>query len=417
VSRNAGGMVTYVPKKGITSRPVRRIVFLSGIGLGILLLVYLLLNLARCQWDFRTYYFAATAFARGLDPYQLTNLDTVGKEFGFTHSYDFVFLYPFLYLVRPLTLFPYAVAVHLFLLLKLATLAGLLWIWKRRFLGDAMDFLFPWFLLLAFNSPVYADFKVGNISTFEQGLLWLGLFFFVDRKPALFGICIVAASMFKIVPLAFLLLYLVTDERRRYLYFFGSGALFVLLLAAIWGANPTMFNSFLSHTGHLVREGGTYNPSTLILSGELVSLINRLPGISLPGSASWIIWAMCACAVVALTIKTIWALKRKGEKDWLVRVVLLFCFAYALCHPRIKEYGYILLLAPAYFVIVRCATRIDIKLPLLVLAMATGHSILPGINIFLPYLPLFVVYGLWGIFLLDSMAVNGPEDTVQHPAS
>src|SRR4030042_2053629 len=51
-------------------------------------LIHIATHPARYQWDFRTYYYAATAYRVDLDPYRLRSLTQVaGSEVGFPFVY------------------------------------------------------------------------------------------------------------------------------------------------------------------------------------------------------------------------------------------------------------------------------------------------------------------------------------------
>ena len=88
--------------------------------------------------------------------------------------------------------------------MKLACLAALVWIWDRlvnlRQQGGVLLLL----ITFAFNGTILIDLMCGNISIFEQLLIWGGLYSYIRRKPVAFGAAIVLAAAFKLVPILLL---------------------------------------------------------------------------------------------------------------------------------------------------------------------------------------------------------------------
>jgi hypothetical protein len=62
---------------------------------------------------------------------------------------------------------------------------------------------------------MYIDLGVGNISSLEQRLMWLAFFFYLQRRLLLFSIFILMAATFKLVPVLFLFLLLLSNEKKN----------------------------------------------------------------------------------------------------------------------------------------------------------------------------------------------------------
>ena len=141
------------------------------------------LDKTKYQWDFRSYYSAAKAFAQGQNPYDMKLLSQYSP-----HPVDFNFVYPpiTLYCFYPLTWFDFNNAYLLFLYSKIILLVLLFFLWGRYFLDNALDSFFFLFALICFNSPIFIDLSAGNIAIFEQLFIWLALYFYLTRKFALF---------------------------------------------------------------------------------------------------------------------------------------------------------------------------------------------------------------------------------------
>ncbi|MCZ7597792.1 MAG: hypothetical protein M5U09_08745 [Gammaproteobacteria bacterium] len=127
--------------------------------------------------DFRLFYDAAAAFARGEDPY------AVSVELG-------RFRLGYLYAPVTLPLFvPFTAVVrgrlHRLPVAETGGPAALVVLWYRILPGTTGAWFLP-FCLLSFNSAIYIDIEVGNIEVFLQLLLWTG--FGVVRGGTLPGV-------------------------------------------------------------------------------------------------------------------------------------------------------------------------------------------------------------------------------------
>ena len=213
---------------------------------GLLLLYYLTLilhisaNYERYQWDFRTHRQAGLIFAAGKNPY---DAEILSSEAGT----------PLLYTYPPVTLFfyrlfastDYRTAFHIFLFIKSILLIGLIYFWKREFLEQEGGAFFYLFCLLAFNTAVYRDIIAGNINLMEEAFLWLGFRFYLQRRLLLFCMFILMAASFKMIPIAFLGLLLLSENSRKLRYFLGAGAVFLLYLLIQYFVAPELFAGFI----------------------------------------------------------------------------------------------------------------------------------------------------------------------------
>ena len=201
---------------------------IGAIGLPLLLLIYLLTLIMHLsahheqyQWDFRTHRMAAQVWADGENPYDPRVLDPKSGT-GFVYNYPPVTLLFY----RLFTLVDYPTAFHIFLLIKCALLIGLVCFWKRVFLNQEGGALFYLFCLLVFNNVFFLDLIAGNINLLEQVFLWLGFYFFIQRRPGLFILCVILAASFKMTLTFFLVLLLLEDHPRKWHQFFIGVALF-----------------------------------------------------------------------------------------------------------------------------------------------------------------------------------------------
>ena len=356
------------------------------------------------QWDFRTHCKAAEIFAAGYDPY---DPDVLLRQ----KEANFLYTYP------PFTLFFYALfnqtddatAFHVFLLVKSALLIGLVIFWRSAFLGRVGDSLFFLFCLLAFNSAVFADFIAGNINLMEQILLWVAFFFYLKRKLVLFCIFVLLAASFKMTPLFFIVLLLVSNHPKKSLYFGCAVFVFLAYLLMQYLAYPDMFAGFVRNALTVVGESGVVGPSTEKFVKEIFAILSPLIGPVPPFAVSAVIFGLAALVVI-LSGRAILILKRGPieHPDREKIALFLVCLVYALIHPRFKDYAYMLLIVPSYYLMK--TTRLKKAFPYLFILciLAAPHLMLPGFDLLSSlmwrYFPLMIAYAIWGLYLYELYA-------------
>ncbi len=356
------------------------------------------------QWDFRTHRKAAEIFAAGSDPYDPHIL--LGRK-----DASFLYTYP------PFTLFFYALfsqtdyhtAFHIFLLVKCAVLIGLVIFWRWAFLGSAGDSLFFLFCLLAFNSAVFADLIAGNINLVEQMLLWIAFFFYLKQRLIYFCVFVLLAASFKMTPIFFVVLLLTSDHPKKFHYFGWAAAIFLAYLIVQYLIYPDMFTGFVRNALTVVGESGAVGPSTEKFIKELFTLLSQLFGPLPPAVISVVVLGVSAL-IIFLSAKAYFLLKRSqsDNPDREKLVLFLVCLVYALIHPRLKDYAYMLLIVPSYFIMK--TTRLTKAFPFIFVLsiLAAPHLMLPGFDILSAlvwkYFPLMIAYIIWGLYLYEIFA-------------
>jgi len=354
------------------------------------------------QWDFKTFYYAAKAHASGLNPYGVTSLSQIAKK-----PVGFRFRYPpqTLLFFRPFSFFNLNTAYYLFLALKCCLLGGMFLLWTKIFLKREADIWFYPFALLAFNTSIFVDIAAGNISIFEQFGLWLGFFFLLKRRLFLFCLAIVLIANFKITPLFFLILLLFINDKKKYLYFFGSLLTFGLIQSFYYFSSP-LYQDFLIFGSRL--EKGWGNPSSFSLLRNLISGLAHLTGQATFSVLHVGIYAVFAAAVLVISWRAVIALKSvfpTSEVDRERIMILLACLAYAVVVPRFIAYSQMILIVPAYFVLKRFLSGMEGVLLFLLIAFQTPqHSGMPGMDQVLDfiwtYYSVLLGLGLLIVFLL-----------------
>ncbi len=376
------------------------------VGLVLLLVYFLTLvlhisaNFDQYQWDFRTHRKAGEIFASGLDPYDSSILFPQAQT-SFLYNYPPVTLYFY----RFFALFDYKSAFHIFLIAKCILLIGLIYFWKREFIKTSSYALFCLFCFFAFNGAVYRDLIAGNINLVEQILLWLAFFFYIKHRLILFCMFCLLAASFKMTPTFFLVLLLLADDKKKYQYFVCSGFAFFAYLLVQYIIVPDMFTSAIRNAFAVVSERGTVVPSTFTLLSDVFQWLSENAGLAIPPAIQIVILAVFVAAVVLLTYKAHARLKSAKMENRQMLEVFLVCLVYALIHPRFKDYAYILLIVPAYYIIVSNRFTKANPFVFFLAILVYPPFIIPGTEIifmfFWKYYALIVAYVIWGMYLYE----------------
>jgi hypothetical protein len=382
----------------------------------ILLLLYLLTlvlhisgNYDKYLWDFQTHREAGKTFGSGSNPYDAANLPPTVR----TH---FLYTYPpvTLYFYRLFSLVDYKTAAHVFLIVKCLLLIGLVFYWKRVFLKEDADPFFYIFCLLVFNSAVFIDMIAGNINLVEQVMLWVAFGFYIKKRLVPFCVFVLVAASFKMTPTFFIILVLLSDDKNKYKFFVGSAAAFLAYLLIQYVILPEYFTGFIKNALIVVGEPGKVVPSTLKFVGAVSNTLGDISGIVLPAGLQLVIVGLIICGVGYMTYRATRRLKSSQMPNREIIEVYLICLLYALIHPRMKDYMYLLLIVPSYYVIKN--TRFTGLAPFLFILfiLSSEHLALPifssMMSLLWTYYPLLIAYCVWGIFLYEIFAFANDTD-------
>lgn len=364
------------------------------------LVLHISANFDQYQWDFRTHRKAGEIFASGLDPYDPRILFPQAQT-KFLYNYPPVTLYFYKFFAQ----FSFKTAFHIFLIAKCMLLIGLIYFWKREFIRTNTTALFCLFCLLAFNSAVYRDLIAGNINLVEQVFLWLAFFFYIKRRLILFcTFCLLAAS-FKMTPTFFLVLLLLADDKKKYQYFVCSGLAFFAYLLIQYLIVPDMVTSAIQNAFAVVSERGNIVPSTFTLISDVFKWLSENAGLATPQVIQFAILAVFAAAVIVFTHRAHARLVSAKVENRQMLEVFLVCLVYALIHPRFKDYAYILLIVPAFYIIMNNRFTKANPFAFFFAILLYPPFIVPGTEIifmfFWKYYPLVVAYAIWGMYLYE----------------
>ncbi len=351
------------------------------------------------QWDFRVYYYGAAAWRGGLDPYDPRVLPADLFGGGWKFNYPPYALPAF----APFTALPVVRAMQAFMAVKLIAFAWLVTIWSRLLRTGVTEPLWVLFLLFAYSSAIFVDFVSGSVTTFEQLLIWIGVAALVQRRYAAFVASIVAASLFRLTPIALLVVCFALPDRRALRYFAGGVAAFVAILAATALAAPQLMAGFVRSVSTNFGERGWLNPAALPLATDLAAMAGRTLHIAPPPMAATAIYAAIVLAIAVPTVVAVARIAPDDRAERLDVVVYVAFLATALVLPRFKNYSYMLLIAPTYFVATR-SVQLRRAIPLIVLACLPIYSWITTperLALVADYSKWLIAFGAWALFLYE----------------
>jgi len=387
------------------ARPLRLALDIAAIALIALYVVTIAARNAGGQWDFRSYATAAQLALSGGDPYVPENLA------AFAGRLTQPFLYPpiSLILLLPLALIPATIAGAVWIALKVAVLAALVWVWRRWFLTRSE--LLPIVLLAAFgwNGAAIWDLRSGNIALIECGVLWTAFACFVSGRRILFASLVVLAACFKLTPAVFLLLLLVPTERQDpdlRLFVISVASLGALVLGSMAGAAMAHWEPFLRHLPPASTLGES-NPSSLAFWTSLTGLfLHPEPVAAKVALGVWVVFALALIGFSTPAFRQAWRLR--DARRWVMMAVFLF----VLVSPRIMAYGFVLLTPAALFLaprpLDRSFGRIALALLLSVqgLTRAANHP-----SDIIPMAPIVLTLLLWLLVVSTSSRASAASPT------
>jgi len=301
---------------------------------------YLVATNPSLQGDLRIYRAAAQADALGRNPYEPGALTGPG---GKTQSLPFVYPPVALPLLRALLVFDYRTTYFLFFALKMAAVVALIALWRRWLFPDDLSGACLYLLCaLAYGQTLKMDVRAGNISVFEQVLIWTGVLALLRGRTWLYAGLIAAAALFKLTTAGLLLVLLLDRSRRALGPLLGALAGLALVHGLSAAVRPDLFAAFLRNAAMLDDRGRT-NPAALALIRDGV---DRWAGPA-PPHLDWILYGL---VVLLVTAGCLWVARRQDiAREGLVFAVFL---AFAVAAPRFKDYSYILLIPPSVYVVV-----------------------------------------------------------------
>jgi hypothetical protein len=288
------------------------------------------------QWDFRTYYYAGQAYERGWNPYELESL----RRLSGAEDIKPPFVYPphCVTLCSLLAKPEYNTAYFLFLAAKLLACAGLIWIWTRVVPCKRADL---WALvvtaLLGYRQTMLQDIRAGNVSVFEQLLLWGGVLLLLNNRTVFGSISVLLSSIFKLLTLALgPLIVVIHRSWRAVLTCLVLTAAFIAGYLALYSRQPELWARFIASAGKLDERG-------YICPGSL-SFLRDVADIGTCGATTvYTAYALWCCVIVCVWV---WAFIRTRRSRDVYPMLYLTIFVYVLVTPRLKDHALIIALLP-----------------------------------------------------------------------
>jgi hypothetical protein len=364
--------------------------------------------------DFSTFYYAALAFRRGLNPYDLAALTALADG---TELAPFIYPPATLVLFVPFTWLPLGAAMLAWLGLKLVLAAVLVALWWGVFVGRTGMLALVAMTLFGFNAALLMDLVTGNISILEQLLLWLAFACYIGERRRAFAFLVAIASVSKLFPIVFLALLLLPSKRNGPSP--GVALAGLTLFAVVLLVPPGMavqWGHGLAASTSVQRPAGEINPCAL---GVFDTLLDPRWTHGGGGRVALALWATYCTALLVLSGR---ALRRTWMAKDPLQWVVVGCMLFALLSPRMMIYSWILPVVPALLLVralfppgVGRAAAITILVlqGLVVRALLRADYIqnvaaLPfAADVALSNLPFFLTLGLWLGFAAARWGTSG----------
>jgi hypothetical protein len=343
------------------------------------------------QWDFDAYYYALKVKDVGGNPWEHGELvkmagGAVSPALYPPHALEFFRLFAFA---------DVNTAKLAFLAAKVCCLAALFPLWLTVFVRPGARGWFLAFAALGYNAALCRDLVVGNVSVFEQTLIWFGVWALLRGRLGAFCLLIILAAQFKVLPIVLLGLVLLTDSPRKWHHFGGSLAVCALIAAGVFWWDPTGSRTFvklMSDMG-LMERGGAIHPCALMLLGDIAAAVAKASDFAdelAARRAAYVAYILYALVVV---VAFVLAARRRDLRS----KVFLGMLTYALIAPRMKDYSYILVLVPT-FELVRQRLARGGSFRWLAVGLI-GLLALPGLDVLWPYRALLLAGWVWAMSL------------------
>jgi hypothetical protein len=291
----------------------------------------------RKQQDFKTYYYAVCVDRQGMNPYDLGAIQQACGDKD--HRWPFVYPPHCLKVLSVFALTNYTVSYYLFFGAKLAALIGLIVVWLKIVPAPKHDY---WALAvtmaLGCRSAVLRDLTNGNVSSFEQLVLWSGVLALLHGRSIVGGGAILLSSVCKLMPAA--LVILVVAVRRSWRGFAVAAGLAACGMAGytcLYASQATGWHQFAAAAGSLDERGGR-NPSSLALFRDLCEFAG------LGTQIAHLLYGVVCALLLSLWV---WAIQRTRSVRDCFPMMYITIAVYVLMVPRMKDYSLIIILLPA----------------------------------------------------------------------
>ena len=347
-------------------------------------------------WDFTVYYHSVQAWRAGLDPCDVSSLPTALSTAGFKFNYPPVRAA----VVQPFSLLPLQQAMLVYLVLKLAALGWLVWIWSRLLQTSILEPAWMLFLLFAYSSAIFIDFISGSVTTFEQLLLWIGVTALLEARCWPHVAAVVAASLLRIALIPLLLACLIAPARRGFGYVAGGVAAFASILLFTYVVAPQLTVGFFQSVPKNFGESAGSTRRWMPLVRDVSALASRVYDV--PQTLQFALYVLLAALIVAPTI----AMARRVADTTAVNrheVTVYLVFLACARHAAVEELRLHAARRADLYIATR-STRLRRAVPLLLIACLPVYTWVTrpeNITLVANYSQWLIALGAWGLAIYE----------------
>jgi hypothetical protein len=304
--------------------------------------IFLICNVDTHLWDFKVYYAASKCYLNGTNPYSISKLYSYSNNIA-----DLPFMYPpiSIYFFLPFTLFDLHTASLIYLIIKIILICLSFFISLKILKNNYLLNYFSFFCLLSFNACLFKDLQTGNIASIELLVLTLSFIQLEKKKYLFFTLLISFIGFFKIIPFIFLILLLFTKHQKKFYYFSIGCGIFIIYIFLNYSIENKLFNEYLFHfSKNAIIEGGMSNPSSL----ELIKETFRTIHIDDQSIMLYLTYIFFISLISFITLKKI---KINKSNELTYELIFIIFIAINLCLPRLKDYTFVTLIIPSFYLI------------------------------------------------------------------
>lgn len=298
--------------------------------------------------DFAAVHAAGLASLQGLDPYDASLLARLNP------AALFPFIYPpyLLPAARWVAQVPYVLAGTVMGAL-LALAVAYVYVAQARLFGLAAASTGALVLFLGVGAAaVLWAATSGNVSVLLYAMLTAGLVRLEGKRPRVMVLFVAVAALIKIYYLGFLLLPLLIDWRRSWLWAVLAAAAVALVYAASYASDPVMFQHFRdSLAGRYTL--GDYGAGPLGFFLTAIDDLSTYGGIRLPHAVGYAAFAGFLGVAFALFLRLAASYRKESRRRQRTYLLGLLWIGMILCLPRLKTYDAFAAVVPAIALLAR----------------------------------------------------------------
>jgi hypothetical protein len=182
---------------------------------------------------------------------------------------------------------------------------------------------------------------------------------------------------------------------------------------------PEIFQSHVDNMGVVFSHSydrGLNNPSTFAFVKDVLHIIEIQIDVQLAQWVDYGVFMFIALVIIGLTIKGLDILANRNDMEGRMVMVFFACLAYALISPRLKNYSYMLLILPTYYLLRRTEYK-RVYPYILILFCFVVPGLTKELSLFslAEYYPLAMASGVWTLYLYIILRQRNSEQTLFEP--